>query len=181
MPEAYHRCLTCAATHAEHEDPEIRTCATFAPRTTQLVEDLRPDLLEQAARTVAQVDGQPERAVLLSDVRSVLDELSCHRVGGSVASILSYLQGQAEACTIHTAGLRDLLGSSEARLIEANEALECWGAFDYLLLELAGDFDAATGCAPIGVVRSLMWAAWRRGLAGDDLGIEFPLPEGMGG
>jgi hypothetical protein len=183
MPEAHHRCVTCSATFADHEDPEIGTCSAFIPRTTQLVEGLQPDALEQAARTVAQVDGRPERAILLSDLRNVLDQLSGNRLGGSVVSILAYLQEQAAACQAYSSELSELVKAAELRRAAADEALENWGAFDFLLLELAENFGVAADKAPAEIVRSLMLAAHRLGLDDERLGLRLHplLPEGVDG
>lgn len=65
MPEPHHRCMTCRATLAAHEDPEVETCSSFTlPQAA--------DMLLDVARTVGNDQGRPIQVVLLADARAAL-------------------------------------------------------------------------------------------------------------
>ena len=120
--------------------------AGFDPQPAPLPAGLRPDPLDQAARKVAVEDSQ--RAAV--HVVYLEDAKACRE------------QAVREATKL----VMDDLEKVSARLVEANEALEAWGALDFLLLLEAERWGASTDGPPLGTVHSLILKAYQAGAAG---------------
>lgn len=134
MPEPHQRCAdpSCHQTLAAHEDETVQTCSSFkVPAYGGAFEELAT-----ARRTVGQDGGKPIQVVHYSDARR--------------AVTLAHEAGRAE-------GRAEGYVAAASRLDQDAEALEAWGAFDYLLLELAEEHGLDTeDLDPIQVVEALM-------------------------
>lgn len=146
MPEPHHRCAECTATLAAHEDPQVETCSAFkVPSAGGALDELAA-----CVRTVGSDGGRPIQVVHYADARR--------------AVLLA--EGAVRAAT---KAEREKLS---AQLIEANEDLEAWGAFDFLLTELADLYEVSTDQPPMDVVHALIRAAYVR--RGKGLGLIIP-------
>lgn len=110
------------------------------PQPAALPASLIPDPLVQAARTVTA--RGPGTGV----------------TSGQVLWLEDAIKGRDAAVRQATKRTMDELERVSARLVEANEALECWGAFDYLLTEAAEE---------MGVPRELIEAYTPMGLVAE--------------
>lgn len=122
---------------------------------------ITPDPVDQYARTVGQDTDGPIRVIHVDDARSIID-------------------GVAKGAGAAVERIERELGEISARLTEALDDLVNWGAFDYLLEDIAQGYgvteEEAEALTPIGIVVHLMDLAHARGARGDAL---QPLPEAM--
>jgi hypothetical protein len=128
--------------------PDIRDGVPADPQPAALPASLVPDPLDQAARKVASVGRSVEHQVAivwLDDAKAARDQ----------------------AVRQATKRTMDELERVSARLIEANEDLEAWGAFDYLLLAMAEALGVETSDEeePLALVERLISKSYAEGRA----------------